>query len=79
MLRALHAAQIVADLPLELGVDRLGEMMAQQDIFGGNGAVGLELEHPMAVRALEAHQRLGCRPNAFLKRVRVLDSDSVVV
>ena len=46
---ALDAAQIDGDFGLELGVDRLAEIMAQQHIFGRDGRVGLELEHPVAV------------------------------
>ena len=34
--------------------------MPQQHVFGGNGGIGLELEHPMAVRALLREQRLRC-------------------
>ena len=49
---ALDAAQIDGDLALELGVDRLAEIVPQQHVFGRNGGVGLELEHPMAVGLL---------------------------
>ena len=34
--------------------------MPQQHIFGRNGGVGLELEHPMAVRLLPGEQRVAC-------------------
>ena len=57
-MRALDAAQIGGDLGFERGVDRLGEIMPQQHVFGRNGGVGLELEHPMAVGALAREQRL---------------------
>ena len=49
---ALDAAQIDRDLGFEHGVDRLPEVMTQQHVFGGNGRVSLELEHPMAVGTL---------------------------
>ena len=55
---ALNATEIVADLGLEHGVDRLCEIVAQQNVFGRNRAVGLELEHPMAVGLLEAEDAL---------------------
>ena len=53
---ALDAAQVIADLPFELEVGRLGEVVHQQDIFRRDGGVGLELEHPMAVAALLLEQ-----------------------
>src|SRR5215467_611927 len=59
-MRALHAAQVDRDLALELGVDRLGEKVTHQDVFGRDGAVGLELEDPMTIRLLAVEQRL-CR------------------
>ena len=49
---ALDAAQIDGDLGFERGIDRLAEIVPQQHVFGRNGGVGLELEQPMAVRAL---------------------------
>ena len=55
---ALDAAQIDGDLGFQRGVDRLAEIMPQQHVFGRNGGVGLELEHPMAVGALLREQRL---------------------
>ncbi len=58
-MRALDAAQIDADLALELGVDRLGEVMPHQHVFGRDGGVGLELEDPVAVRLLPLEQRAG--------------------
>ena len=51
VLRALRPPQIDRDLALQLGIDRLAEIVAQQHVFGGNGGVGLELEAPVAVRA----------------------------
>ncbi|MGY4594047.1 hypothetical protein ACVWXL_001793 [Bradyrhizobium sp. GM22.5] len=61
---ALHAAKIIGDLGFEHGIDRLGEIMPQQDVFGRNRAICLELEHPMAVGLLEAEDAFGGRRNA---------------
>ena len=47
---ALDAAQVDADLALQLQVVRLAEIVAQQHVFGRDGGVGLQLEHPVAVR-----------------------------
>ena len=55
---ALDAAQIDADLALQLEVIRLAEIVAQQDVLGRDGRVGLQLEDPVAVVALLAQQRL---------------------
>ena len=44
--------------------------MAQQDIFGRDGGIGLELEHPMAVLALRRAERGGgARDRAFETRI----------
>ncbi len=56
--RALDAAQIDGDLGFERGIDRLAQIVPQQHVFGRDGGVGLELEHPMAVGALAREQRL---------------------
>ena len=66
---ALDAAQIDRDLCFERGIDRLAEIVPQQHIFGRNSRVGLELEHPMAVGALQRQQRLGRLVNVLFKRV----------
>ena len=61
-MRALDAAQIDGDLALRAALSiGFAEIMPQQDIFGRDGGVGLELEHPMAVRALQVEQRIGRR------------------
>ena len=75
---ALHAAQIVGDLGFELGVDGLGEIVAQQHVFGRDGAVGLELEHPVAVGLPIAEQRLASprRCSAPARRVDCARSGS---
>ena len=65
---ALDAAQIDRDLGFKRGIDRLAEIMPQQHVFGGNGGVGFEFEHPMAVRALLREQRLRRFLNVLLER-----------
>src|ERR1041385_18244 len=62
---ALDAAQIDRDRALELGIDRLGQVMTKQHVFGRDRRVGLELEAPVAVGLLGVEQRLGC-PGDFL-------------
>jgi len=53
---ALHAAQIIGDLGFEHGIDGLAKIMAQQHVFGRNGAVGFQLEHPVPVGLPEVEQ-----------------------
>src|SRR5262249_34121285 len=52
----LDAPEIDRDLRLESGVDGLAEIVPQQDIFGGNGRVRLELEDPMTVLSLNGEE-----------------------
>ena len=52
---ALPGADIGAEPRLGLGIDFIQEVI-EEDVFGGNGRVRFELEHPMAVVALEAAQ-----------------------
>ena len=79
-MRALDAAQIDRDLALELGVDRLAAEVAHQHIFGRDGGVGLELEHPMAVRLLALEQRARGRARCGPpKRDRSCQSSSACV
>ncbi len=68
---ALDAAQIIADAGFEHRVDRLAEVMPQQDIFGGNGGVGFKLEQPMAVGPLAGEQRLRRRVDMPVEIERV--------
>ncbi len=56
----LNAAEIARDLGLEDSVDRLGQVMTHQDIFGGDRRIGLELENEMAVGALKCQKRALC-------------------
>ena len=65
---ALRAAQIVRDLGFERAVDGLGEIVAQQDIFRRNGAVGFQLEHKVSIGLPIAEQRFGRRGDALLQR-----------
>ena len=60
---ALDAAQIDRDFLFKLGINRLAEVMPQQHVFGGNGGVGLELEHPMAVRTLQRQNLVRAFPS----------------
>ena len=70
-MRALGAANVVADLALQLVIDGLGEIVPQQRVFGGDRDVRLELEHPMAVWLAESEQALLRRRDAaFQRRVR---------
>src|SRR5205085_12007458 len=56
MQRTLRPPQIDRDLAFQPGVDRLAEKMTQQDVFARDGGVGLELEAPLAIRALAIEQ-----------------------
>ena len=59
MVRALDAAQVVGDLAFLIAIFRLAEIVLQEEVFGRDRGVGLELEHPVAVRLLEGRQRIG--------------------
>jgi hypothetical protein len=68
---ALYSAEIFGDLLLQIGVDRLAEIMAEQNILGRNGGVGLELEHPVTVGLLFLQQRVGrARDGSFERFAR---------
>jgi hypothetical protein len=52
---ALDGAKVIGDLGLDLAEARrvdLSQEVLQEDIFGRDGGIGLQLEQPMAVRAL---------------------------
>ena len=66
---ALDAAQIDRDLRFERGIDRLAEIVPQQHIFGRNGGIGLELEHPMAIGPLAGEQSLRRRFDAWFEGI----------
>jgi hypothetical protein len=68
---ALRAAQIIGDLGFELAVDGLGKIVAQQDIFRRNRAVGFQFEHPVSVGLPITEQRFGRRGNALFQRDRI--------
>ncbi len=53
---ALDTAQIDADLALQLQVLWLAQIMLQQDEFGRDGGVGLQLEHEVPVGPLQVQQ-----------------------
>ena len=53
---ALDAAQVDADLALQLQVLGLAEVVLQQDELRRDGAVGLQLEHEVTVRPLRLQQ-----------------------
>ena len=65
--RALRPAQIDADPRLERRVG-LAQVALEQDVLRGNGRVGLELEHPVAVPALFRKQRCGRTLHACIER-----------
>ena len=65
----LDAQKIVGDLALEIGVDRLREVVAEQDVFGRYGRIRLQLEHPVSVLLLVAVQRARRLRDAGLQRV----------
>ena len=70
VMRALAAAQIGRDLGFQFRVDGLAEVMPHQDIFGGDGGVGLEFEHPMPIRTLDGQQGVGRSGNRVVQRSR---------
>jgi hypothetical protein len=53
--RALDGAQVGADLLLQLRLDTVEEVL-QQHVFGRNGGVGFQLEHPVPVGMLPPRQ-----------------------
>src|SRR5437660_5028993 len=64
---ALNAAEIGGDLALELRIGGLAEIMLEQHVFGRDGRVGFELEHPMTVGLLQSEQRSGGGRNVRLE------------
>ncbi len=64
----LDAPQVDRDLALELGGDGLAEIVPQQHVFGWNGGVGLELEHPMPIGTLQREQRVRRGIDAAVER-----------
>src|SRR6185295_3692034 len=48
----------------------LAEIVSEQDVFGRNGRIRLELEHPVPVALLMAMQRARCTCNAGLQGLR---------
>ncbi len=52
----LAAAQVAADLALQLGIHRLAQIVAEQHVFGGDRGIGFQLEHPVAIVLLGVEQ-----------------------
>src|ERR1700746_4005972 len=63
---ALDAAQIDRDFGFERGVDRLGAIVPQKDVFRRDGCVGLQFGHPMSVGLLQSDERAACRLDAVV-------------
>ena len=72
---ALNPAQIICDLGFQHGVDGLAEIVAKQHIFGGNGGIGFQLEHPVSIRLPVAEQPLRRRRDARLQGGTGLNSN----
>ena len=68
-MRALDRAQIHGDLALQVRVHAVEEML-QQHVFGRDGGVGLELEHPVPVRLLPAQQSVARAVDSVRKLAR---------
>ena len=66
----LCGAQVAAELRLQRRVDLVQEVH-HHDVLGRDGAVGLELEQPVAVGVLPRDQRVaGIRDGAIQRRIR---------
>ena len=62
----LDTAEIVRDLGFQRSVDRLGQIVPQQDILRRNRGVGFKLEHPVAVGLAMVQQSAArCRDAVF--------------
>ena len=61
---ALNTPQIIADLGFADGVCLLAQIMHQQNIFGGDRCIGLELEAPVPIFTLRLQKSRCCGPNA---------------
>jgi hypothetical protein len=68
---ALDRAQIARQIPLQ-GIVDLIEIMLQEDVFGRDGGVGLELVDPVPVRPLLLEQRRGGAIDGAVERRRIL-------
>ena len=66
---ALNPAQVIGDLAFQHRVDRLAEIVAQQHILGGDGAIGFQFEHPVAVGLPIAQQPARRRRDTRLQSV----------
>ena len=63
----LTSAQISRELWLQRSVNLVQEVR-HQDVLGGNGAVRLQLEQPIALRALQTDQRVARRGDRAIER-----------
>jgi hypothetical protein len=60
--------EIVGDLGLEILIDLI-HIMHHQDVFGGNGAVCLQLKAPEAVRMLKADKAIACSRDRLVESI----------
>jgi hypothetical protein len=67
---ALDSPEVDRDQALEFEIGIFAAKMPQENVLGGDGRVGLELETPMAVVVLPCEQRLRSAGNVALERVR---------
>ena len=67
MFARLAAAQVGCDLGFHVRIDRFAEIVAQQDVFGGNSGVGFKFEDPVAVIALLGEERVGRARNRLVE------------
>jgi hypothetical protein len=65
---ALPPAQIDGEFLLQRRIDRLVQIMLEQDIFGRNRRIGFELEDPVPIAALAAEQGLRRRRDGAVER-----------
>src|SRR5262249_6149347 len=64
----LGAVEIGGDLFFDAEPVAFAEIVLEQHVFGRDGAVRLELEHPMAVRLLLRDERLGGARDRVIER-----------
>ena len=56
---ALNSPKVNADLALQIEVVRFTQVVAQEDVFGRNGGVCFQFEHPVPIGALACEKGLG--------------------
>src|SRR5262249_25467136 len=67
---ALNAAQIDRNLRLERYVDRLAEIVAQENVFCRDGGIGFQLEYPVPIGLLQCQERAGRCLDAAIEACR---------